>query len=356
MTDETAFSDIRVLGPYAFRGRWRCVIRNGSQKSFLSPEKTPARALAVAERLVAALCASVPMTVGSAIDRYQTHLREKGNKAASYEGTPLRLRRFFGRMLQSPLTSLSERRCQALYDDLRTECSPRTARPLAVDTHRAYLADARSFGRWVVKAKLLRDNPLAQIEGMGRRRRGKPQLRHDEAKAWLRKAQELADGEQPGAVAAMMCLLLGLRCGEIVNREVRDLDHGGSVLLIPDSKTEAGRRTVKVPDTLKRYLLTFSRNKQPKDLLLGKHDRDWPRHWVKKICRLARVPEVCAHSMRGLHATLAIEAGASPDVVARSLGHESASMTLSAYAAPGSAKAATATRVQNLFAGTTAPP
>ena len=52
---------------------------------------------------------------------------------------------------------------------------------------------------------------------------------------------------------------------------------------------------MKVPDTLKRYLLTFSRNKQPKDLLLGAHDRDWPRHWVKKICRLARVPEVCAH-------------------------------------------------------------
>ena len=52
--------------------------------------------------------------------------------------------------------------------------------------------------------------------------------------------------------------------------------------------------------------------------------------------------------MRGLHATLAIEAGASPDVVARSLGHRSASMTLSAYVAPGSAKAATATRVQNL--------
>jgi len=41
--------------------------------------------------------------------------------------------------------------------------------------------------------------------------------------------------------------------------------------------------------------------------------------------------------MRGLHATLAIQAGASPDLVARSLGHESASMTLSAYAAPGSA-------------------
>jgi len=44
--------------------------------------------------------------------------------------------------------------------------------------------------------------------------------------------------------------------------------------------------------------------------------------------------------MRGLHATLAIQAGASPDIVARSLGHESATMTLSAYAAPGSAAGA----------------
>ena len=351
MMDRSSSSEIRLLGPYAFRGMWRCVVRNGSQKSYLSPEKTPERAMAVAERLVSALSASVPMTIGAAIDRYQVHLREKGNKEASYEGTPLRLRLFFKTVLQSPLSSLSERRCQSLYDALRTRPSPRTARPLAVDTHRAYLADARSFGRWAVKAKLLRDNPLAQIEGMGRRRRGKPQLRHDEAKAWLRKAQELADGAQPGAVAAMMSLLLGLRCGEIVNREVRDLDHGGSVLWIPDSKTEAGRRMVKVPDTLKRYLLNLSRNKQPHDRLFGKHDRDWPRHWVKKLCRLARVPEVCAHSMRGLHATLAIEAGASPDVVARSLGHESASMTLSAYAAPGSAKAATASRIQELFAG-----
>ena len=92
------------------------------------------------------------------------------------------------------------------------------------------------------------------------------------------------------------------------------------------------------------------RDKLPLALLLGPHDRDWPRHWVQRICKLAKVPEVCAHSMRGLHATLAIEAGASPDVVARSLGHESASMTLSAYAAPGSAESANADRLHDLLA------
>ena len=63
-------------------------------RSHLSPEKTPARALAVAERLVAALCASVPMTVGSATDRYQTHLREKRKQGRQLRGDALRLRRF----------------------------------------------------------------------------------------------------------------------------------------------------------------------------------------------------------------------------------------------------------------------
>ena len=343
-------SEIRVLGPYAFRDQWRCAIRNGQRKTYLSPENTPERALAVAERFVSELTASQPVTVSAAIDRYQQSLRDKGNKPASYEITPLRLRRFFGSMLGAPLFSLTERRCQALYDGLREQTSERTGKPLSVDTHRAYLADARSFGRWAVKVKLMRTSPVAEIEGMGRRRRGKPQLRHDEAHLWLNHGEELAQQGETGAVAAMMTLLMGLRCSEVVGRVVRDLDQGGTVLWIPDSKTEAGKRKVKVPAMLQPHLRALCRDKLPLASLFGEHDRDWPRHWVKRICALAKVPEVCAHSMRGLHATLAIEAGASPDVVARSLGHESASMTLSAYAAPGSADSANADRIHELLA------
>ena len=238
---------IRVLGPYAFRDQWRCAIRNGQRKTYLSPENTPERALAVAERFVSELTASQPVTVSAAIDRYQQYLKDKGNKPASYEITPLRLRRFFGSMLGAPLFSLTERRCQALYDGLREQTSERTGKPLSVDTHRAYLADARSFGRWAVKVKLMRTSPVAEIEGMGRRRRGKPQLRHDEAHVWLNRGEELAQQGETGAVAAMMTLLMGLRCSEIVGRVVRDLDQGGTVLWIPDSKTEAGKRKVKVP-------------------------------------------------------------------------------------------------------------
>lgn len=50
-------------------------------------------------------------------------------------------------------------------------------------------------------------------------------------------------------------------------------------------------------------------------------ERAWPREWVKRLCMQAHVPIACAHSMRRLHATRAIAAGASPDLVARTLGH-----------------------------------
>ncbi|MBL9003243.1 MAG: hypothetical protein JNJ46_03300, partial [Myxococcales bacterium] len=40
-----------------------------------------------------------------------------------------------------------------------------------------------------------------------------------------------------------------------------------------------------------------------------------------ELCDAANVPRVCPHSLRGLHATLAIEEGASGEAVARALGH-----------------------------------
>jgi hypothetical protein len=55
--------------------------------------------------------------------------------------------------------------------------------------------------------------------------------------------------------------------------------------------------------------------------------------------------------MRGLHSTLAVEAGTTPHVVAASLGHESTSVTLRSYVAPGSAEQAKARRVLTVLNG-----
>ena len=75
------------------------------------------------------------------------------------------------------------------------------------------------------------------------------------------------------------------------------------------------------------------------------------RKQTARFCDLTGVPTVCAHAMRGLHSTLAVEAGTTPHVVAASLGHESPSVTLRSYVAPGSAEQAKARRVLTVLHG-----
>ena len=149
----------------------------------------------------------------------------------------------------------------------------------------------------------------------------------------------------------MMTLLMGMRCIEIVSRVVRDLDDDGRLLWIPDSKTTKGRRTLLVPDELQSYLKRLAEGKAPTDALFGVHDRDWPRHWVQRICREADVPVVTAHGQRGLHATLAVEAGVTARAVADALGHESFKTTTQSYAQPSGVGLAQQTRVLTVLQG-----
>lgn len=124
----------------------------------------------------------------------------------------------------------------------------------------------------------------------GKRRHGKPQLRIDEARKWMATATELAAAGEAGAVAAMLALLLGMRASEIVSRVMRDLDDDGRLLWLPDSKTEAGKRTLRVPEVLRESLQGLVADRKSDALLFGVHWRDWPREWVQRICAHAGVP------------------------------------------------------------------
>jgi integrase len=77
----------------------------------------------------------------------------------------------------------------------------------------------------------------------------------------------------------------------------------------------------------------------------------WVRQWVKRICLEAKVPQVTAHGMRGLHSTLALEHGASAHVAASSLGHESFSTTVERYAKPEAIAGARQRRVLTVLDG-----
>jgi integrase len=104
-------------------------------------------------------------------------------------------------------------------------------------------------------------------------------------------------------------------------------------------------RKLAVPEVLRGFLLALADGKQPEKRLFGLHWRDWPRKNVKRICGLAGVAKVTAHGMRGTHATLAVDAGATGRVVAGALGHGSETVTFGSYVAPGTKEAADARAV-----------
>ena len=97
-------------------------------------------------------------------------------------------------------------------------------------------------------------------------------------------------------------------------------------------------------------MFTVAKDKQPDELILypASHRTFHAQYYVvrvKRLCRLAGVPEVVPHSLRGLHATLALEGGATADAVAKALGHSSFAMTAQHYASPSSVANSRSSRV-----------
>ena len=319
----------RVLGPYEHGKRWRVHILGADGKQRRVAYSTRDEAL---QAMAAAGREHAQLTVDEAVTKYLNHLRDRGIKEKTKTTHWYRMRAFFdlGTIETNSgglLRSLTPARAQAFYDQLRTRS--------AVDTHRNCLTLATAFGAWCVKEGLLAENPFANIEPQGRRKRGKEQLRVDEARKFINTCREHADDGDVSAVAVMTTLLLGLRASEVVERVVRDLDDDGRLLWIPEAKTDAGRRTLEVPAFLRPYLQALAKGKQPTDRLFTEKDRQWLYYHVERMCQLAGVTVITPHSLRGLHSTLATEHGATGHVVARALGHTSYSTTRRHYVQPG---------------------
>lgn len=338
----------RVLGPYSWRGKYRiflCDEGGAKTQAVYATEKEARDVIAALEEDVKK---NTGRTIADALTHYEDYLlTKKNNKPASVKTTMTRLASFFSEP-EAELGALSPRQCQRYYERATERISPSTGKRLAADSHRNILAEARTFLSWCVKPQQwLKTNPLAEVVGHGRRRHGKPQLRIDEARRLRAVCHREAARGDDGAVAVLLGLLMGLRAGEIVSRTVRDVDDGGRILWVDDNqamdftpKTAAGRRPVSVWEEVRGYLLVRTRGKNSGELLFpaeegGGHWRDWVRRQTRRLCRMAEVPVVCAHSLRGFAATLNLLAGVPLAQVAAALGHESPTTTLQSYAAPG---------------------
>jgi integrase len=304
--------------------------------------------------------------VSDAVQAHVVDMRERGLRTGTITRAEFHLRAFFqldgesdGNTLPYALDGglledLRPRRCEELYGAL--------TKSVAVDTHRNGLNTVKSFGAWCVKQGWIRTSPIEGVKPIGQRNRGKKQLRIDEARKLVDLCIRRANGGDEAAVAVMTAFLLGLRASEVTDRVVRDLDDQGRLLWIEFGKTRRSRRTLEVPALLRPYLLALAKDRAPEAQLIsrtkskrgGKRDRFWLLYHLTGLCAEAKVPEVCPHSPRGLHATLATEAGATSHVVASALGHSSPAVTHAHYIDGGTARRARTKRVLGKL-GTPAP-
>lgn len=362
-----------IFGPYRHGHKWRVVGRKvaGGEAVYQSFESREAAQQFIDDVRPEYEANRAVRSVGEAIEEYTTHLASKGNGERSQTETPRKLRQFFAPNLDDALEVLTEPRCKALYKRLqglkRTKSGPggtrvETDQPIAVATHWQIMLEARSFTRWCYKDKhWLKSNPLDGLKGVGKRNHGKPQLRIDDAKRWARVAMELAKKGDHGALAALMTLYMGNRASEITQRKVGDVDNGCTLLWIEEGKTDESNGAMDIPDDLQPLLRRLIKGRHrdaylfpaepAKDGTQRPHWRDWPAENVKRICKLAGVPEVSAHGMRGLHASILYREGAAGNVIAASMRHTSENITKTSYAKKGAVRQGRQGQVLKVLAG-----
>jgi integrase len=339
---------MKVFGPYPHKKKWRIMIRLGSTQKAQS-FGTEAEAKAEIRKLRIEAHKQSGISVEKAIEAYAEKLRTNGLRERSIETTCYRLLNFFATMHSAPLAKVTAAQARALYAKV----------PGSVDSRRNILAEAKTFVRKAKECSWTDLELLADVQGEGRRRFGKPKLTLDESRKFLAACIQLAasneQGERTAGVACAMALLFGMRASEITGMQVRALDGNGTIIRITRAKTQAGIRSLQIPDWFQPYLARLAEGKASDEPLIGRN-RTWLHRCVRATCKAAGVSMVSPHGLRGTHGDLALTAAVSPKAVSEALGHESLTTTYRHYADEGITQAAEHARVLGSLAPVSNPP
>ena len=342
-----------VFGPYPNRGKWRLVLvdDSGRQSRVFS---TRAEAEEIKARVLDDERSRQGKTIGESIAEYQDYrLKYRGVKQLTAERETFYLRDFLP--IDAPLASLTAEKAARIYSDCVQRPNRRNGKPLSPNTHHWLLLITKCWAKWCVKSKLLSTNPFAAVEPIGKGGVGKQQLRLEEAQRFDRHLVQRAKQGDTAAIGVLLMLHLGLRQGEVTARVARDVDADCRILHIPFGKTQNAQRRLRIPEWLRPLLRALVVTKKPNQLLFSPSEKlRRVSYWSRKVhefCEQAGVPLVCPHSLRGLHATLAIEEGATSESVARALGHTSFAVTAKHYASADSVANARVNRASHALLG-----
>lgn len=147
-------------------------------------------------------------------------------------------------------------------------------------------------------------------------------------------------------MAFMILFWTGIRIGELLALNVRDIDLQRRTLSITKSyqrfdrkdvvtepKTEKSNRTITIPNflvvELQEYIADMYHSK-PGDRLFP-HTKYYLENEMKRGVKASNLKKIRLHDLRHSHASLLVELGFSPLEIAKRLGHEKIETTLNTY-------------------------
>jgi len=327
----------RVHGPYKHGDQWRVIRVDADGSRGRRSFKSEALALTYIRLFKDE---TDRRTISMTVDEYIAQLSARGMKSVVTVGYRLR------GLLQ---TKEHDRKLASLTPKLAKRLFAERAAKTKTDTQIGELSVASRFATWCVEKGWLPSDPFAGLEATGERARGEPQLRINEARAFIETALADQHPSQSGLPAAM-ALLMGLRASEVTNRKCRDVDDNGRVLWIDRAKTRKGDRTLEIPVVIRARLVELVKGRPAEELIFGEVDRHWLAYHVERLRKAAKVVRVTPHGLRGTQAS--ISAGAvSVEHVAEALGQTGPAVTRRHYLAKGAEQAGKQRRALTVLQG-----
>ncbi len=246
---------------------------------------------------------------------------------------------YFGRLPLDVIKPTDIRKWQNTMSKARDE----QGQPYAATYLKAINNQLTAIFNYAVKYYGMKENPCHKAGSMGRKNADEMQFwTVDEFQTFIEAAMD-----KPAAYAAFMTLYYtGLREGELLALTPADIDLNAKTLrvnknfqrvggkdMITTPKTPKSNRVITIPEGLKVCLDEYMRqiyDLQPEDRLFP-YTMHYLHHEMERCCKATGVKKIRIHDIRHSHASLLVEMGYSPLLIAERLGHERVQTTMETY-------------------------
>lgn len=245
---------------------------------------------------------------------------------------------FFGLMTLGEIDAASVRRWQCALTAYRKT----NGKPYSMTYLKTLNSQLSSMFNYAVRYCRLKENPCQTAGSIGKKSAAEMQFwTKDEFSRFL----DALRCDLPAFTMFLTLYYTGLREGELLALTPEDIDlrkktirvnktysrtGGRDVVTLP--KTPKSVRTVTISERLADCLRDYMRQYEPVE---GQRLFPYRKHYLYKHmregCRISGVKQIRIHDLRHSHASLLVELGFSPLLIAERLGHERVQTTMDVY-------------------------